>query len=253
MYRFRHAIAALGFVFALGAPARADDAADARKIVEKAVKAHGGQDKLDKFKGQTIKFKGTFHGMGEGIPMTGEVTSSGMDKQKIDMEIEAGGMKIPIVIVFDGEKGWAKVAKDVKEMDKEQVAEAKEQAYAGWVTTLAPLKDDKKFKLATIGEVKIDKKPALGVKVTSKGHRDVDLYFDKETGMLVKAETVVKDDMSGQEVGEESFPSEYKDVQGTKQAMKFTVKRNGKLFMEGEATGVELFEKLDASTFAKPE
>ena len=92
----------------------------------------------------------------------------------------------------------------------------------------------------------------MGVKVSSKGHRDVDLYFDKETGLLVKTEGRVKDDMSGQEVTEESFHSEYKEVQGTKQAHKFVVKRNGKLFMEGEATGVELSEKLDASTFAKP-
>jgi len=236
---------------AVGAPARADDAADARAIIEKAVKAHGGQDKLDKLPGTAIKFKGTFHGAGEGIPMSGEVSSQGPDKQRIDIEVEAGGQKIPVVIIVAGDKGWSKIAKDVTEMDKDKLAEAKEQAYAGWVATLAPLKD-KQFTLATIGEVKIEKRAALGVKVSSKGHRDIDLYFDKETGMLVKSETRVKDD-GGQEVTEESFPSEYKDVQGTKQAHKFSVKRNGKLFMEGEASKVELFEKLDASTFAKPE
>ncbi len=251
MKQFRYTVVALGFVLAAVAPAQADDAADARAIIEKAVKAHGGQEKLDKLPATTVKFKGTFHGMGEGIPVSGEISTQGNDKQRIDLEIEAGGQKIPIIIIVAGDKGWTKIGKDTMEMDKDAIAEAKEQAYAAWVTTLAPLKD-KKFTLATIGEVKIEKRPALGVKVTSKNHRDVDLYFDKETGMLVKTETRVKDDMTGQEVNEEAFPSDYKDVQGTKQAHKFSTKRNGKLFIEGEASEVKLYDKLDASTFEKP-
>ncbi len=251
MKHVQHAVLTFGFLLAVSAPARADDAADARALVEKAVKAHGGQETLAKLPGTATKFKATFHGMGEGIPMTGEVTTLGPDKQKIDIEIEAGGQKIPIVIVLDGDKGWSKIAKDTTAMDKDQLAEAKEQAYAAWVATLAPLKD-KKFTLATTGEIKIDKKAALGVKVSSKGHRDVDLYFDKETGLLVKTETQVKDEATNQEVTEETFASDYKELQGTKHAMKFTVKRAGKLFMEGEATEVKLSEKLDADTFAKP-
>ncbi|QJW92743.1 hypothetical protein [Frigoriglobus tundricola] len=251
MSQFRHAVLAFGFVIAATVPARADDAADARALVEKAVKAHGGQEKLDKLPAITVKFKGTFHGMGDGIPMTGEVTTQGPDQQRIDIEVEAGGQKIPILIVVDGDKGWSKIAKDTNELGKDELGEAKEQAYAGWVATLAPLKG-KQFKLATVGEIMIEKRPALGVKVSSKGHRDVDLYFDKETGLLVKSESRVKEEGSGQEVTEESFPSEYKEIQGTKQAMKFTVKRNGKLYMEGESTDVQLAEKLDASTFAKP-
>ena len=142
-----------GFALAVAPPARADDAADARALVEKAVKAHGGQDKLDKLPGLTVKFKGTFHGMGEGIPITGEVSTQGPDKQRIEIEVEAGGQKIPIVIVVAGDKGWTKIVKELKEFDKDELAEAKEQAFAGWVATLAPLKD-KQFKLATTGEIR---------------------------------------------------------------------------------------------------
>jgi hypothetical protein len=92
----------------------------------------------------------------------------------------------------------------------------------------------------------------VGVKVSSKGHRDVDLYFSKKTGLLVKWETIVKEDGSDKEVTQESFASDYKDVQGTKQAYKFVVKRAGKLFVEGEATSIEMFDKLDANLFEKP-
>ena len=250
MKHVRHAAVAFGFLLAVTAPARADDAADARAIIDKAVKAHGGQDKLAKFPAMTIKFKGTFHGMGQKLPMTGEVSSQGNDKVRLEAEVEAGGMKFRIINVFAGDKGWNKIGEETKEFGKDELAEAKEQAYAGWVETLTPLKD-KEFTLATVGEVKVEDRPAVGVKVSSKGHRDIDLYFDKETGLLVKSVKQVKDD-GGQEVTEESFPGEYKEVQGTKQAMKFVIKRDGKLYIEGEASEMQLSEKLDASLFAKP-
>ena len=251
MTHFRYAVAAVALTLA-PLSARADDAADARAVVEKAIKAHGGQENLAKFKGSAVTFKGTFHGMGDGIPMSGTVTSFGADKQKVDIVVEAGGQKIPVVIVLAGDKGWTKAADQLTEMDKDKVAEAKEQAYAAWVATLAPLADKEKFKLSTTGEFDVGKKKAVGVKVSSKGHRDVDLYFDKETGLLVKTETRVKDDATGNEMTEEGFPSDYKDFQGTKQATKFTVNRDGKLYMEGEASDVQLLEKADEGTFAKP-
>lgn len=243
------AVLSAGLVLAATAPARADDAA-AKALVEKAVKAHGG-DALAKFTAVTSTFKGTFHGMGQELPITGQVATQGPDKVKMDMEIEAGGQKIHIVNVIAGDKGWTRVGTDTTELPKDAVDEAREHTYAGWVATLSPL-TGKEFTLVATGETKVNDKPALGVKVSSKGRRDVDLYFDKESGMLVKSEAKVKDEGSGQEVTEESFYSGYKDIQGTKQAMKFKVLRDGKLYVEGEASETYLSEKLDEGTFAKP-
>jgi hypothetical protein len=251
MTHVRHLVLALGVVVGVSVPVRADDAADARAIVEKAIKAQGGLEKLSKFKAHSIKFKGDFHGMGQAIPMTGEITTQGNDKVKLDAEVEAGGMKFRVINVLAGDKGWNKVGDMLMDLDKDQIAEAREQAYAGWLATLVPLLD-KGIKLSTIGESEIENKPAMGVKVKSEGHRDVDLYFDKASGLLVKFEHRVKDEGSGQEVTEENFSSNYKDVEGTKQPMKFLAKRDGKLFLEGEITEYLLLEKVDENTFAKP-
>jgi len=242
-------LVAVGFLLA-AAPARADDA-DARSLVEKAVKARGGQDKLEKLPAQVVKFKGTFHGMGEGLPMSGEGSRQGSDKQKIDGNVEVNGQKFPFTLVVAGDKGWMKMGDEAKELDKDALAEAKENAYAGWVSTLAPLKD-KAFTLATVGEAKVGERAALGVKVSRKGHRDIDLYFDKETGLLLKMETQVKKEGSDQEVTEETLFGDHKDAQGTKQPGKFTINREGKLYMALEATEYQLSDKLDDSTFAKP-
>ena len=251
MTHVRHWLLAVGVVVGVSVPVRADDAADARALVEKAIKAQGGKEKLSKFNAHVIKFKGDFHGMGQAIPMTGEITSQGNDKVKVDAEVEAGGMKFRVINVVAGDKGWNKIGDMLMDLDKDQLAEAKLQAYSGWIATLVPLLD-KEFKLSTIGEMEIEKKPAVGVKVKREGQREVDLYFDKETGLLVKFEHRVKDEGSGQEVTEENFPSNYKEVEGTKQAMKFTVKRDGKLFIEGDISEYQLLEKVEDSVFAKP-
>jgi hypothetical protein len=98
----------------------------------------------------------------------------------------------------------------------------------------------------------VDDKPALGVKVSAKGRKDVTLYFDKATGLLVRYDHTVRAEGTGQEVTEENYPAGYKDVQGTRQAMKFTTKRDGKLHVEGEVTDLQLHETLDDGVFAKP-
>jgi len=250
MRHSRHAILAFGFLMASVTSLQADDK-EAQALVAKAIKAHGGADALAKFTGSVAKFKGKFHGMGAAIDMTGEISSQGADKLKVDVSVEAGGQTFQIVTVFDGDKGWIRVGNNTMALDKDQIAETREQAHAGWVATLTPL-TGKGFTLATTGELVVKEKPALGVKVSAKGRRDVMLYFDKQTGMLVKYESHVKDEGTGQEVTEEAFVSAYKEVQGTKQAMKFTTKRDGKLYVEGEVTDYQLVDKLGADVFAKP-
>jgi hypothetical protein len=246
----RSGLLAFGLILAAPVAAWADDSADARAIVNKAMEAQGG-DKLAKFKAVTTKMKGTVHVMGLDIAFTGEIATQGDEHLKLDIEAEAGGQKFRIINVINGDKGWTRMGETTSELDKEKLAEAKESTHKGWVATLVPLKD-KKFTLSTLGEVMIEKRPALGVKVSCKGRRDIDLYFDKETHLLVKVETQVMDEGSGKELLEETFYTDYKEVQGTKQAMKFTVKREGKPFLEAEVSDHELAEKLDASTFDKP-
>jgi hypothetical protein len=230
--------------------ARADDGAAVQALVDKAVQAQGGRARLEKLPAVTAKCKGTFHGLGAAAAFTGEFAFQGPDRSKFDIETEADGQKFRLVVVLAGRQGWVKVNDDTEEQDEDDLAEAREEAYAEWVATLMPLKD-KKFRLAPLGEVAVAGRPALGIKVSSKGHHDVDLYFDRETSLLVKTQTRIKDDDS-QEVTEETFLSDYKEVQDVKQAMKIVVKRDGKPYLEIEVPECQLAERLDASAFAKP-
>jgi hypothetical protein len=136
------------------------------------------------------------------------------------------------------------------DMDKDKLMEEKESSYGRWVANVMPLKD-KAFTLAPLGETKVDKTDAIGIKVSHKGYRDINLFFDKKTHLLLKSETRVKDD-SGKEVTQEAYFSDYKDVEGIKHATKIVIKRDGAEFLEGETTDFKLVEKLDNSEFEKP-
>jgi hypothetical protein len=250
MQYIRCAFLAFGLVPLATVMAEADDSATARALVNKAIKAHGGEATLAKLPAVTSKFKGKIHGMGEAAAFTGEVAMQGPDRYKAVFEAEEGGEKYRVIQVLNGKNGWTKFNDDTEELDKEDLADLKDDAHGEWVVTLVPL-TGKGFTLKPLGEITIDKRAALGVKASSKGRRDIDLYFDKETGLLVKTKARVKDD-DGQEVTEETFLRDYKEMQGTKQAMKFTVKRAGQLYLEGEITEHRLADKLDDSVFAKP-
>src|SRR5439155_23443093 len=117
-------------------------------------------------------------------------------------------------------------------VDDAWIAEEKEQNYSRWITSLQPLaRQDTNFKLAALGESKIDDKPAVGLRVSSKEHRDVELFFDKKDGTLLKAAYTVKHvsvkndpNKPAPDVKQEVFYSHYKDFDGIKKATKVLIK-----------------------------
>jgi hypothetical protein len=243
---------AAALVLAVAAPARADEQADVKAILDKAIKAHGGEEALAKKKVEVVKSKGKYYGMGDGIDFTSEMIVQAPDRFRSEVDVEAGGMQIKIVQVVNGNKGWMKFADQVQDMNKEQLEEAKAQFYLRKVGTLVPLRD-KAFKVSPLGEVKVDGKPAAGLRIESMGERDVSLFFDKETGLLIKSEMRGKDPMAGdKEFNGEIFYGDYKKVDGVQTPFKVTLKRDGEKFVESEVTDVKREDKVDETTFNKP-
>jgi hypothetical protein len=242
----------IGLVLAAPLVARADDEADMKALIEKAIKAHGGAEKLSKNKASTSKFKGKFYGMGDGIDYAADMSVQGQTQMRFDLSFETNGMKFTIVNVLNGDKGWSSFNGKTDEMSKEAIAEGKEDLYFGWVSALYPL-TEKDFKFSPLGDSKVGDKEAVGVKVSRKDHRDVNLYFDKKTNMLLKTEHQSKDVMGGgAEFNRETYYDDYKDVEGTKQPHKIVINRDGKPYVDAEITEIKPTEKLDDKVFDKP-
>ncbi len=245
---------AVAVALAAAGAARAEQKSDAKAVVEKAIKATGGEDNLAKLKSFTFKMKGKWYGMGDGIDYTGEAAVQLPDKSRVTIESDVGGNKFAFIQVSNGDKLWTKIGDDSKAVeDKDQIKEAKEDRYADQVASLLPLVKEKGFKLEPVGEVKVDGKPAVGVKVSHEGHRDINLFFDKESGLLVKSEHVIKDAMAGgAEQQQETIYSDFKEVGGVKHAMKVVINRDGKKYIDSEVSDLVPNAKLDEKTFEKP-
>jgi hypothetical protein len=231
---------------------RADDQTEMRALVEKAIKAHGGAEALEKDAAGTIKAGGKFYGMGEGLPYTMTLSYQRPDKVRVDIDVEVMGKTFKFLQVVNGDKAWVAFDGNVTEVSKEGVAALRQQRYEGEIVRLVPLRD-KAFKLSPLGEAKVEGRPAVGVRVQHEGREDVNLFFDKETSLLLKTEGRGRDPMNpDQEFAAETFFGDYKKSGDRVVPHKTTLKRDGKLYVESEVTEVTTVPKHDDSLFAKP-
>jgi hypothetical protein len=115
--------------------------------------------------------------------------------------------------------------------------------------TIVPLKG-KEFKVTAIGEETSGGKPTVGVKATGPDGKDLNLYFDKESGLPVRMVAKVTGFM-GEEFTQETSYSDYQEMAGIKKATKVVVKRDGMTFLEQQITEFKLLDTVDPTTFAE--
>ncbi len=205
-------------VCGLEASTRADDT-DPKAIVDKGIKALGGEEKLAKAQTVTWKAKGKFFFGDNENSISSHATVEDLDNYRSEFEGKFGDNEVKGVVVLKGDKGWRKFGDNQTEMDNDALANEKRMVYLSVIPSrLLPLKTDA-FKLEAAAEEKVGDKPAVGIKVTPKDGKDFKLYFDKERGLPVKlVATVVGFD--GQEFSMETTYSDYKEFDGIKKATK---------------------------------
>lgn len=143
----------LCLVLSVGAlAANADDNAEIKAIVDKAIRAVGGEDKLLRL----FRWKEQYH----------------------IAESKTGTVRDAILQPPD--QWWqekANIAKDNPDrLDKTHLVEA-------W--TLVPLAS-KESTLTLLPEIKVDDEPAVGMRLVREGKADLSLYFNKESGLLAR-------------------------------------------------------------------
>lgn len=221
-------------------------AEEPKTIIEKCIKATGGVEKLSRMGGQS-KTTGTLEILNS-VNFAQEVIFQLPNKFKEVLEMEVNGQKVKVTTTYNGKDVTIDVNGQKLPLDEKQLAEIKEAAHMMQVGRLIYLKD-KKYELSSLGESKVNDNAAEGIKVATKGFRDVNLYFDKKSGLLTKIERRAMDFMTQQELSEERIITEYQDIDGMKVPKKVLVNRDGKKFMEAEVQEFKSLDKVDDSTF----
>jgi len=231
----------------VAAPAAAQD--DPKAVIQKAIQAKGGADRIDRYPAAVIESKGTLFQGGHTVPFTARTVYELPDRGRIALEQEGLGGKVQAVQVFDGSKARVVVNGHAKELSDVQTRDFRESIHAQNVMRLTPLLKAPGFTLTAAEGTTVGGKPAVGVKVASKDHRDVTLYFDRDTGLLVKAERAVLNPV-GKEVKQEQTFADYKAFEGLKHPLHTVVTRDGQKLMESETVDFKPLEKADPKEFA---
>jgi len=241
---------ALALVCGLAGAVRADDAADSKAIVDKAVKALGGEEALGKVKAGSWKSKTTLTFNGNDNEGATEVTFQDLDHYRQEFTGEFNGNKFKAITVVSGDKGARKFGDNRADLDAAALAEQKRTTYLTVTpVNLLPLRN-KDFKLAPIAEEKVNDKPAVGLKVTGPDMKDFKIYFDKDSGLPVRMIATVKGFGNQGDFEQQMDFTDYKEMAGIKKATKLTASRNGQKFMTQQITEFKALDKVDPKTFA---
>ena len=242
----------LALVMATSAPTRADEGRATNAVLDKAVRALGGEEKLSQVKAATWRARGKIRVEGKDRDFTSEAAVQGLDQFREELVTEILGRKEKAVAVLYGTKGYRHVADVHLELSESDIADLKWTVSLVVIpATLVPLKT-KAYKLEALAEEKVGGRPAVGIRATGPEGKDFRIYFDKESGLPVK----LLAEVSG--AGGGTFPYEatyadYKDFGGIKKATKITIRRDGEPYLEQEISDFKIVDKLDEKAFLKPD
>lgn len=201
---------AVGFLIAFLTSVRADDQ-DARAVIARAVEVLGGEERLTRGAAIQTKMSGSVSDLPNGVTFDGDVWSQVGVGLKFSLHIGLPGIGRATVTqaIRDG-KGWKNINGEISDLTDDDLAEARLATYFDGMPGLVHLLRDKTFTLTLQEESKIDGKPAAVILVRTKGKPDVTLFFDKESGLLVKQTYRQKDANSDTETLEEVLFSDYR-------------------------------------------
>jgi hypothetical protein len=252
--RARHQLAWIAvFLLLLAAtPVLAQDSP--RSIIERAVTAHGGAERLSRLRAEKSTTQGKIFLPGkEGVvQFSDEITLQLPGRFKHVARVTDQNNKTTVIVQFiDGDKVLTTVDGQPHQLAAPALADLRIALELQKAARLVPLLKDPAYKLTLLNEEKVNNRQAYGVKVSAKGRKDLRLYFDHETGLLVKSEHG-RDDGSGKEVLQEDFYGDFKEFGGFRRWTHIIMYRDGKKLLEAEVQDVKYFDKIDDAEFTKP-
>jgi hypothetical protein len=237
-------VAMLAFVVG---PAGASEK-EARDIVERAIKAHGGEAGLEKAR-FCVRSESGVRSQPGGKDIAFASESIRLLPDRVRLQIDVADKKLQTIVVLNGDKGWIRSGGMATEMARPLVQEMREEAIVWWQSTLLPLTKGP-FTLSTIPGMTIDGEEAVGIKVTGAGYVETRMYFFKRSGLLARIERRASD---GGAAGEKVFLfSNYKSFDGVRLPGKEVQLFNARKIVELTINKYRFLDKLEPGTFDRP-
>lgn len=249
----RKAIVLLGFMLAAPVSSFGQEIKPA-DLVQKSIEAHGGAAALNKAKTARMTAKGTMTLGTEKIDYSATSVHALPDKYRLETVGERARLKFVTTQTLNGKK--TKIRATLAGSDQPIPEKAKEDtiqaALVQEATLLTPLLEGKKYTLKADKDVEIDGQPAAVLVVTGNGLKELKLFFDKKSNLLVKMQRkgLAPGVAGAVEVDEETFLSDFKKFDATLLPTKIKVTHDKKEFLTMSVTEWKFLDKIDASEFS---
>jgi RNA polymerase sigma factor (sigma-70 family) len=231
----------------------AGEEAAIQAILARAVKALGGDKGAKNLQAFTWKTRMEVKGEVLGSVTTVEYSVAYPSRMRMVVQQKnRTGTVLDYERVIDGDRGWDVIDGKRHDFPKGELQRIKERLYADWVAKVYPLQGQG-FQLSLLGDRTIRGKPAVGIRVTSAGHEDIYLYFDKKSGLPLKRQWGFKGWLYGEAmVKEEVYYEDYREVTGVKYPGKLLTFENGRRTTEFETVSYTPAAGPDAKLVPSP-
>jgi hypothetical protein len=233
----------LGALAVPAAPAAADDGA--RAVIDRAIRAHGGERRLAEASRVSRAGSGTQRQGVEEVKFATEMLLDLPDRIRLEITLDG---RFKILMVINGDKGWVRTA-STQALPEGRVRELREEAYAWWVSTLVPLTREE-FTLRALPDGRSDGKAVSVVRASRKGWPDVTLSFDKGSGLLVKMERPGTE--AGLKVDKAYLFDNHRTFDGVKVPTHEVTTLNGRKWSDVTFESYTFPDEIDKEKFEKP-
>ncbi len=219
-------------------------AADLDDVLAKHYETMGGLDKIKAVK--TMKTTGTFMMQGMEFPYT----TTHLRPSMIRVDVTAMGMAI--VQAWDGESGWS-IMPMSGSTDPQKMSGLEAKGFEMQADFDGPLVDwkDKGYTVELVGEDEIEGTAVYHLKVVMDEETTLDFYLDTEYYLTIMTRS--KMTMEETEVIQETYLSDYEEVDGLVSARSIETRMGGVVQNQIQVTSVEYGIDVDESIFAMPE
>jgi len=219
----------VGFAVALGAVganARGDEPKP-EQIIDKAIRAHGGEDRLAGLSGFSLKERLVYE---KGPTWSFEEKADVPLRYRSEMKSGPEG-KNRSVIVINGDHGWLKRGNEAEPYPPTFLDTMRKNTipYLGprSILRLRARQKNPHCQFSAAGECTIDGHQAVGLRMKLEGGPQQTWFFDKESGLLLRTESRTAN-FEGEETVTVTTYEDYQTFDGFAMARKESTLRDGK-------------------------
>jgi hypothetical protein len=237
-------------LFAGAIPARAQ-APTPGEIVDRAIRAHGGDERLVGLTGFVIRYRSEFT---DGVATSQDLSVSLPNQSRSISTLSSGGKSRTTTLVVAGDEGWSRSNDMTLPYPQPFLANYKKFTlpFLGPrdILRLRARQKNPACQFASTGEATIDGRAAVGLKMNLNGGSQQVWYFDKESGLLLREESPTAN-FEGEDTVTATSYADYQTFDGFPLARKVTNERDGKPYFTRELIDFKAASP-DPAAFAKP-